>query len=117
MCIASSPESEANNTQYFSFACLPLSLFGDDQIRCSAASHLRFLEIMKQQPFKHGGYWLVKLELCSSLWLKIARQRPASQLAACVVHGPIPFPFFSTNTLTEYPMRQVKRQTKRKRSG
>ena len=42
---------------------------------------LRFIQKMAEQPFRHGGYWLVKLELCSSIWIKLSRPRTAAAVA------------------------------------
>ena len=36
---------------------------------------LRFIHSMSQQPWKFGGYWFVKLELDSNIWMKISRPR------------------------------------------
>ena len=37
----------------------------------------RFLSDLAKSNFKFGGYWLVKLELDSQMWIKVSRPRLA----------------------------------------
>ena len=42
---------------------------------CACAVPLRFLQILGQQQWKHGGYWVVTLQLCGELFIKMLRSR------------------------------------------
>ena len=46
----------------------------------SALTHplsARFLELMGRQQWRHGGYWVARMRLDASIWLKVSRPRTA----------------------------------------
>lgn len=65
------------------FACLT-SL--NQKLFCLFAC--RFLELMSQQPWKHGGYWVVVHKVNSSIFLSILRTRPDPKLRMDWGHWP-----------------------------